>query len=231
VKTEDLIVQLAASAQPVEPLLSPIRRFGFWTASAVALTVVGVGLIGMRPDVSLAARQFGFMTIASLTFATALISAGAAFVLSVPGVERSPVQRWTAVSAGGAWAGLLGAAIVSGGSPIERIAALPFHLGCVAQIAALSVVPGWLLFAMLRRAAPLRHHWSAGLATLAAVALAAAGTQFMCPLDDPAHYLVGHVAPVAAFVLLGTIIGRRAFRASIRPAARQAQGSAARSRE
>jgi hypothetical protein len=64
---------------------------------------------------------------------------------------------------------------------------------------------------MLRGAAPLRHRWSAGLATLAALALAAAGTQFICPIDDPAHYLVGHFAPVAALAILGTLIGHRAF--------------------
>jgi hypothetical protein len=67
------------------------------------------------------------------------------------------------------------------------------------------------MFAMLRRAAPLRRTWSAALATLAAVALGAAATQFLCPIDDPAHLLVGHLLPVASLAIGGAIAGRRAL--------------------
>ena len=80
---------------------------------------------------------------------------------------------------------------------MRRVLALPFHVACLIEIAGLSLVPGWALFAMLRRAAPLRRAWSGALATLAAVALGAAATQFLCPIDDPAHQLVGHLLPVA----------------------------------
>ena len=71
------------------------------------------------------------------------------------------------------------------------------------------MVPGWALFAMLRRAAPLQRAWSAALATLAAVALAAVATQIICPVDDPAHQLVGHALPVAFLSVCGAIVGRR----------------------
>jgi hypothetical protein len=62
---------------------------------------------------------------------------------------------------------------------------------------------------MLRRAAPLRLGWSAALATLAGMGLGAAATQLICPIDDPAHQLVGHLLPAAVFVVIGTIAGRR----------------------
>jgi hypothetical protein len=75
--------------------------------------------------------------------------------------------------------------------------------------AGLSVVPGWALFAMLRRAAPLRRTWSEALATLAAVALAAVATQTMCPIDDPALQLVGHFLPVALLSVWGAVAGRQ----------------------
>ena len=64
---------------------------------------------------------------------------------------------------------------------------------------------------MLRRAAPLRQAWTGALATLAAAALGAAATQVLCPIDDPAHQLVGHVLPVILLAIAGTIAGRRAF--------------------
>jgi len=40
-----------------------------------------------------------------------------------------------------------------------------------------------------------------------AVAFGAAGTQFLCPLDDAAHLLVGHAAPAAAFAGGGAWLG------------------------
>ena len=70
-------------------------------------------------------------------------------------------------------------------------------------------MPGWALFAMLRRAAPLRRAWSAALATLAVAALAAVATQVICPVDAPAHQLVGHVLPVAFLSVSGAIVGRQ----------------------
>jgi hypothetical protein len=51
-------------------------------------------------------------------------------------------------------------------------------------------------------------HWEPALA---AVALGAAATQFICPLDDPAHQLVGHVLPVAFLAVFGAIAGRRSL--------------------
>lgn len=224
--TEDLIIRLASSAGPVQPLAPPARRFGYWTAAATAVTAAGVALIGSRPDSWTMVHQTEFLAVAAVTMATALISAGTALVLSVPGAERSPVQRWAPIAACGAWTALLTVSILSGGSAIDRIVALPFHTGCAIQIAALALVPGWMLFVMLRRAAPLRRHWSGGLATLAAVALAAAGTQFLCPLDDPAHLLVGHFAPVAALALAGALIGGRAFEAAGPGALWRARGPA-----
>jgi hypothetical protein len=111
--------------------------------------------------------------------------------------------------AGGVWALALVVLLTTGGDPVQRVLALPFHWACLIEIVGLSIVPGWALFAMLRRAAPLQRAWSAALATLAAVALAAVATQIICPVDDPAHQLVGHVLPVALRSVWGAIVGRR----------------------
>jgi hypothetical protein len=150
-----------------------------------------------------------FVGLAVATLGTALLSAAGAFVLSVPGAERSSLQRVVPVVAGGGWALVLVASLTNGGDPVQRVMALPFHWACLIEIVGLSVVPGWALFAMLRRAAPLRRVWTAGLAVLAAGALAAVATQLICPVDDPAHLLVGHVLPVAFLSVSGAIVGRR----------------------
>ena len=173
------------------------------------VTALGVIVIGPRGDVWTAIYQPTFVALAVATLGTALLSAAGAFVLSVPGVERSPLQRAVPLVAGAVWALVLVVLLTTGGNPVQRVLALPFHWACLIEIAGLSIVPGWTLFAMLRRAAPLRRAWSAALATLAAVALAAVATQIICPVDDPAHQLVGHVLPVALLSVWGAIVGRR----------------------
>jgi hypothetical protein len=178
-------------------------------AAAVPMTALGVMVIGPRADIVAAISQQAFVALAVATLGTALLSAAAAFVLSVPGLERSPLQRAVPVAAGGVWALLLVIPLTTSGDPEPRLLALPIHPTCVAEIAGLSILPGWTLFAMLRRAAPLRRAWSAALATLAAVALAALATQVICPIDKPAHQLAGHVLPVAFLSFLGAIVGRR----------------------
>ena len=208
-RTDELIVQLARAAGPVRPLPGPSVRLARWTAAAVPMTALGVIVIGPRVDVLTAIYQPTFVGLAVATLGTALLSAAGAFVLSVPGAERSPLQRVVPLVAGGVWALVLVVLLTTGGDPVRRVLALPFHWACLIEIAGLSIVPGWALFAMLRRAAPLRRAWSAALATLAAVALAAVATQFICPVDDPAHQLVGHVLPVAFLSVWGAIVGRR----------------------
>ena len=208
-RTDELIVQLARAAGPVRPLPGPSVRLAGWTAAAVPVTALGVIVIGPRVDVLTAICQPTFVALAVATLATALLSAAGAFVLSVPGAERSPLQRAVPLVAAGVWALVLVVLLTTDGDPLQRVVALPFHWACLIEIAGLSIVPGWALFTMLRRAAPLQRAWNAALATLAAVALAAVATQVICPVDDPAHQLVGHVLPVALLSVWGAIVGRR----------------------
>ena len=208
--TEELIVRLAGSAGPVRLLRPPGRRLFLWGAPSIALTGLGVALIGARVDLSTAIGGLPFLVLAFVAVATSFVAAGAALRLSVPGTGRSP-DLWVPIAAAGGWALVLVASLASSG-PVERVFALShLHVGCVLQIAALALFPGWALLAMLRRAAPLPYRWIGGAAALAAASLAAGGTQFICPLDDPAHLLVGHFVPVIALASSGVALGRRAL--------------------
>ena len=91
-KTEDLIVRLAQSAGAVQPLAPPLERFGRWAIAATVATIIGVAIIGVRPDAE-AMRQSSVVVVAILTLVTALAAAVSALVLSVPGAERSAAQR------------------------------------------------------------------------------------------------------------------------------------------
>jgi len=209
VRTDELIVALARAAHPVRPLPRPSLRLARWTAAIVPVTALAAVVIGLRADVSSAITEPAFIGIAVATLATALISAASVLVLSIPGAERSIVQRAVPLSMCGLWALALGVLLARGGDPLQRLLVWPLHWLCVIEITALGIVPALALFTMLRRAAPLRRYWSAALATLASVAIGAAATQFICPLDDPAHQLVGHVVPVAVLSVLGALAGSR----------------------
>ena len=208
-RTDELIVALARAAGPVRPLPSPSLRLARWTAATVPLMVLGVFLIGPRADVLTVMPQPTFLGMVFATFSTGLLAAATALVLSVPGTERSVLQRVLPLMAGGLWLVSLIVLLTTGGDPMRRLLEWPLHWICVIEIAGLSLVPGLALFTMVRRAAPLRRAWSGALATLAAGAIGAAATQFICPLDDPAHQLVGHALPVAVLSVLGALAGHR----------------------
>lgn len=208
-RTDELIVELARSAGPVRPLPSPSIRLARWTAITTPLIALAVVVIGPRADVVTAMSQPAFLAIALATIGTALLSAASALVLAIPGAERSPWQRVAPLIAGSAWVLALVYLLTVEAAAIARVLRWPFHWACLIEIVGLGLMPGWALFAMLRRAAPLQRAWSGALATLAAVAISAAATQFICPVDDPAHQFVGHLLPVVVLSMLGAIAGQR----------------------
>jgi hypothetical protein len=211
VKTDELIVQLARQATPVTPLASPAVRFGRWAAAMIVLAGAGVSALGPRQDLFDALRQPVYAARLVTTLVTAVLAAAAAFVLSVPGAERSRVQRvlpWVTL---GGWAALLAALLLGGGDPVARVLAFPVNWPCSYKILGFSLISGTALFVALRRGASVEPLWTASLAGLAATAFGAVATQFVCPVDDPAHQLVGHVLPVIVLAAIGTAVGVRSL--------------------
>ena len=208
-KTEELIVQLTRSLEPVHPLPPPSVRLARWSALSVLIGAVGVLAIGARADVAEAVRDPAFAGLAMLALATGITSAASALVLSIPGAERSPAQRGIPLALFAGWGLSLTAMVVSGGQALSRVTALPIHVACIVEIAAFALVTGWALFRMVRRAAPLSRTWIAVLASLAAAALGAVATQLVCPIDDPAHHLVGHLTPAALIAVFGAAVRDR----------------------
>ena len=212
-KTEDLIVTLAHESGPWTPL-APVRvRVIRWLLVAGGLAIVTIALIGARADVRGQLQSPMYLVLIAATLGSGVLAAASAMTLSVPGAERTPLWRIAAVGLAFGWGLLLCARLATGGAAWARLAALPNHWACVAEIAALSLVSGWTFVVMLRRAAPLQPRWSASLAVLASALVAAAAVQIICPIDDPAHHLVSHVVPVVVIVLLGGALGGGLLRA------------------
>ena len=209
--TDALIVHLAARATPVTPLRPPSVRLFQWLLLTGAIGFLAVIVVGPRRDWAEAILSPGFGSSLAVLFVAALSAALAAFVLSVPGAERSWLQRAIPIVAAMAWPAVW--LIVMMGMPGSRVPARsPFHIACALEILAISAVCGWLLWRMIRRGAPLRPGWTAATIGLAAVAAASAATQIICPLSDPRHQLIGHVLVAATIAIVALGVGRRALR-------------------
>ncbi len=206
-----VIAQLARDAAPVTPLPSPLARWCLWALTAMAAAATVTVLLGVRPDIAARVRDARFVVAALLTCALALTAAAGAFVLSVPGAAGGRIVRVVPLMPAIAWAALLWTRLTAIGDPVAHIVATPWHPVCVQLILSVGALPGVWLFAMLRRAAPLQAQWTGALAALAALALGALGTQFVCPIDAPGHQLLWHVGPVIALTMVGLVLGARVF--------------------
>ena len=192
-RTEELIADLASRATPVRPLPPPSVRFAAWSAAALGSAAAGIAAFGLRPHLNELVRQPEFTGLAIVAVGTSALAGASSLVLAIPGAERSPALRATATTLVGGWAAVLLANVIRAGHGFSGVADWPI---CFLRVLAIALLPAIVLFQMLRRAAPLRRGWAAGLAATAAVSIAAGAIQFICPLADPAHALVGHFAPV-----------------------------------
>jgi hypothetical protein len=208
-KTEDLIRDLASRAVPVEPLPAPAVRAFAWSGVAIACAAAGILVFKTRSDVAALLHEPGFLGMAAIALGVAWAAAMASLVMAVPGAERSPLLRATAVVLTGLWTAVLAVAVVRAGLGFARAADWPI---CFIRVLAIGLVPAIVLVSMLRRAAPLRLGWTAALATAAAMATGALAIQFICPLNDPAHALLGHLGPVLVMSWVGSLAARRVLR-------------------
>jgi len=210
VKTDELIVQLAGSARPIRPLPPPGVRSVRWFAAALAVMTTAVVLIGPRDDLTVAISRPVFLGSLAALLLTLASGASAAFALSVPGAERSPARRAVPLLAVGAWAAMWLVALFAVDDSAGTGTAA-FHLACAIEITLCALATGWLLLAMIVRAAPLRPLWTAAVATLASMAAGAVVAQVLCPLDDPRHYLIGHIVVALVVMVTGLLVGRQAL--------------------
>ena len=172
--------------------------------------VGAIVLMGPRGDLTSALSQPVFFGSLFALLLTMMSGASAAFVLSVPGAERSPAQHVRPALAAATWSATWLVVWSSASVPAGPRTA-PFHAACAILIAGCALAAGWLLFSMIARAAPLRPWWTAAIASLASMAAGAAVAQVFCPIDDARHQLVGHVLIALMIAGVGLLTGRRAL--------------------
>jgi hypothetical protein len=210
-KTEDLIADLASRATPVRPLPSPSVRTLGWLAVAIASAAAGVLVFGTRPNLASIVTGQDFLMTSVLALGTAGLSAAAALVLAVPGAERSALVRGLPFAVLGMWTLT---AVMTVLEESHGLSGASDWYVCAIRVAAIGLVPAIVLVAMLRRAAPLRLEWTGAMALAGAAAVGTLAIQFICPVDDAGHALLGHLGPVLALAAAGAAAAARLFRRS-----------------
>ena len=212
-KTDELIADLASRATPVRVLPAPgVRTLG-WLAVAMASVAAGVLVFGIRPGIASLMANPDFLLTTALALATVCLSSTAALVLAVPGAERSALVRGIPAAVLGMWTLTTVMTVLEASHGLSG--ASHWYI-CAIRVAAIGLVPSIVLIAMLRRAAPLRIEWTGALALAAAAAAGTLAIQFICPIDDAGHALLGHLGPVLGLGAIGAASATSLFRRSRR---------------
>lgn len=201
-KTNDLIGRLSRLEPPKQVLPSYGKRLLKWSIAGLFCTCVGVAVFGFRSDLHDVAITPGFLIQAALLLIASVLSAFTAFALSVPGTSGRHSGRLVALSLL-LWAIFLVVSLI-----VSRNFVSGVGLFCMRDIFVLGIIPGILLFTMIRAAAPFRSAITGLLTTLSAAGLGALGVQFICKNDNPLHILLWHFIPVLLVGLAGIFLGR-----------------------
>ena len=215
-RTEALIAELADRLRPVQPLKPPGRRALAWAASAVLLAGGAVLIFGARRDVLIRVTQWDFVWTIAAAGLVAALAAVSALILAIPGAQRPAALRVSVWSLLAAWGLVLAALAVRDGLGISHDT---HWRGCFVRVGTVGFVPAMILGLMVRRAAALRPRLAGLLAAVAAMAVATIAVQIACPVDNAAHSLAGHYAPVIVLGMAGALLGQR-FLTSATPADR-----------
>jgi hypothetical protein len=208
--TRELIDTLAECATPVRRLRPPLVRAMLWLAFAgvvIALIVMGHGL---RPDLTLRLREPAFAVTTAAALTTGILSAVAAFVISLP--DRSRWWFLLPMPALAVWVSTIGYGCltdwVSLGPEGVRFGE---ELRCFSILVLTSVPLTIALAVMLRYAAMLRAGAVATTGGLAIAAITASALPLFHNHDATAMILVWNLGTALLVTGVTSVFGRRMF--------------------
>jgi len=209
-RTTDLIDTLVECATPVRRLRPPFVRAMLWLALAgviVALVAMGHGL---RPDLTVRLHQPTFVITTAAALATGILSAMAAFAISLP--DRSRWWPLLPMPALAVWVSTIGYGCltdwVSIGPDGVRFDA---ELRCFAILVITSVPLAIALAVMLRYAAMLRAGAVAATGGLAIAAITASALSLFHDHDATAIILVWNLGTALLITGVTSLFGRHIF--------------------
>ncbi len=208
-RTDELIDSLVERAAPVQRLRPPLVRATLWLAFAGLLIALVAAGHGIRADFVQRLQQPAFAVTVGAALATGVLSALAAFSVSVPGRSRwwlalplPPLAIWMSTIGYGCFAW------VSLGPDGFRFGE---ELQCTALLVLTSVPLAIALTAMLRYTAMLRSDAVALTGGLAIAAITSAALPLFHDHDATAMILVWNIGTAVLITGIAGVFGRRIF--------------------
>jgi hypothetical protein len=205
IKTSDLIASLAANMTPVRRLRPPVIRAACWLLlAAVVLTLLAISQ-GIRVDLAQRLREPAFAASMVASIFTGVLSAIAAFLVSLP--DRSRLWLLLPVPPLVVWLSNIGYQcltqwIVIGPDGVS----LGEAARCFATLVLTSLPLSLAMLVMLRYAAPLRPTAVTFMGSLAVAAITATALSLFHTIDATLMILVWNVGTAVLFVSLGGVL-------------------------
>jgi hypothetical protein len=208
--TRELIDTLVECATPVQRLRPPLVRSMLWLVFAGLVIALIVMEHGLRPDLALRLHQPAFAITTAAALATGILSAVAAFVISLP--DRSRWWLLLPMPALAVWISTIGYGCltdwVSLGPEGVRFGE---ELRCFSILVLTSVPLTIALAVMLRYAAMLRAGAVATTGGLAIAAITASALPLFHSHDATAMILIWNLGTALLITGITSVFGRRLF--------------------
>jgi hypothetical protein len=205
--SDNLIENLAKDLEPVRggsQRLPPSLR---WFAVTILCVGTGVSLLGLRSDIISAIYSISFWLQLSLIVLLSISAISAAFILSIPGHDKTKIVPWLVGAPLSMWflQFLVGISWDNLSTPWQGYF-------CSTEILALGILPGAFLIFLIRKSAPTNLGLTGTFGMIGTAAAAAVGTHFTCSLQEPMHLMLFHFAPILVIGAVGILIGKRLLR-------------------
>lgn len=206
--TTDLIEKLAGNLAPVRRLRPPLVRACGWVLLAIAIVALLGVAHGLRGDIVHRLHEPVFVTALAAAIGTGVLAAISVFYVSQP--DRS--ARWLLLPVAPL---LLWVSTVTYGCLSDWVSMGPSGMQpgetqrCFATLLLTSLPLALALFAMVRRAVPLRPTPISIAGGIAIGAFAAAALSLLHDLDASAMVLIWNLATTGVLAALGGTVGRR----------------------
>ncbi len=211
-KTQDLIKQLVQDSKPVKRIAPYKIRLLLWFLISLGITLAAIFIWGLRSDLSIRLYEWSFILEMLILFLMMLSASFSAFSLSVPGESSPRGLRLLACLSLFLWLGLifLSTFLRQGHLGWSAKAWLP-GWGCMNHTLLLVILPTFLIFILLKRAAVLRPILVGALAGLSAVSFAAVAMRLTCHSDALWHLLFWHIGPIVLVTAIAILLGAWLF--------------------
>lgn len=213
-----LIDELAENAKPVE-CLHCVAHYVLRLGTVLVLFALAVGIwLGLRDDLMLQWLRPAYAVEILLLGALALATLIAMVQLAWPDANsQTAMLKMPYILTGLLITLMLLQILLPVSDPIAAGMVIPsdaedHHFFCTLWIAALTAIPSFLLFAMLRRGATTQPGKAGAYAMLAAAAVGCIIVRLSEPHDGITHLLLFHYLPTLFFAGLGVLVGRAALR-------------------